>query len=353
VGQGIHRHEFTRAGPRADRLNLMRATHTSLSPVFGMYRDPAGEIAAHLAPPATLLADVADDDGVRHQFWAITAPEALAAISAAMACRDIVIADGHHRYETALAYRAERRAAEGDPAAPRPYDQVLMYLTAVEDPGLAILPTHRVIHGAEALDGPALLAALAADFEVTAAPAEESLATAIARAVTPGAPALGICLGEGQRYVLRLRSLDRARAAAGSQVARRTGRVGRGGVAEPDSGAAPGHHPEVLAHGERVSYTIDETEACAAVAGGQACAAFILNPTALNQVWQSARHGVTMPQKSTYFYPKLLTRPGVLAARLAVWRPNRGRAPPTVISAPHAVARGRRQDEGSGYRDIE
>ncbi|HHX63892.1 MAG TPA: DUF1015 domain-containing protein, partial [Chloroflexi bacterium] len=144
-GQGIHRHELTRVGPRADRLRLMQALHANTSPVFGMYRDPQGDIARHLEPPATTAVDVVDEDGVRHIFWPIVDPQTIAALSAAMADRDIVIADGHHRYETAMAYRAGRRAAEDDPVEPQPYDYVLMYLTAAEDPGLCILPTHRVI----------------------------------------------------------------------------------------------------------------------------------------------------------------------------------------------------------------
>lgn len=307
-GQGIYRHEFTRVGPRADRLKLMRATQTSLSPVFGMYHDPDGCLAAYLEPPQQPLVDVTDDEGVRHIFWAITAPDVLAAITAAMSTRDIVIADGHHRYETALAYRDERRAAEGDPPATQPYDQVLMYLAAVEDPGLEILPTHRVIHGDGPLDAAALLGALAADFEVAPAPAGISLTAAIARAARESDTiAIGACLGPDARYVLRLRSRERARQAAGAQVAAELADLDvvvlQSMVLAPHLGITA----EVLAHGERVWYTIDEAAACADVAADRAQAAFILNPTALEQVWQSASRGVTMPQKSTYFYPKLLT----------------------------------------------
>jgi uncharacterized protein (DUF1015 family) len=144
-GQGIFRHEHTRSAPRADRLNLMRATRAQLSPVFGMISDPELRLARWLQPPQQPEVDYIDQEGTQQIFWPITDRTAIDAIRNYLAPRDIVIADGHHRYETALAYRNERRNAANDLSQPQPYDYVLMYLAAVEDPGLVILPTHRVI----------------------------------------------------------------------------------------------------------------------------------------------------------------------------------------------------------------
>ncbi len=303
-GEGIHRHEHTRVGPRADRLRLTRAVQANLSPVFGLYRDPAGDIAHRLTPPEQPAVD-ATVNGVREAFWPIEDPRATEAISAALAERDVVIADGHHRYETALAYAEERRAAEGHPAGPRPYDYVLMYLAAAEDPGLLVLPTHRVVSGVDAFDGRALLRRLAADFLVEAVNGHGTLREALA-ASSNGAAALGLCLGAGGEHVLRLREpAAAARAALPGQeaIAHLDVTVLQNLVLAPHLGISPAQ----LATGEHVRYTISEGEACRAVQAGDAQAAFLLNPPSVEEIWEAAAGGATMPQKSTYFYPKLLT----------------------------------------------
>jgi uncharacterized protein (DUF1015 family) len=301
-GQGIHRHERTRVGPRQDRLNLMRALRAQTSPVFGLYSDPADELGRWLTPPAQPAVDVTDPEGVRHLFWLCTDRTTLQALTTALAKRDVVIADGHHRYETALAYRAERRAADGDPSGMRSYDYVLMYLTAAESAGLQILATHRVVRAP--VQSIALLQALQADFVITPQPEQTSLMDAIAQA-RPDEVVFGLCLEEGS-YVLRLRSLERALRAAGDQPAELASldvNVLQNLILAPRLGISA----KALATGEQVSYTIHEEQACALVRCGKAQAAFILNPTRVEQVWRAALKGHTMPQKSTYFWPKLLT----------------------------------------------
>jgi uncharacterized protein (DUF1015 family) len=305
-GDGVHRHERTKLGPRVDRLALMRATHANMSPVFGLYPDPEGKVGRWLEPPANPLVDVQDGDGVRHVFWRIEDPAVVQAISGAMAERDVVIADGHHRYETALAYRAERRAADGNPDQPQPYDYVLMYLTALEDPGLVVLPTHRVISGDLPSEGRSLLDALSVDFELSPVGEQDSLGRAIADAAD-GTVAIGACLAESGCWLLKLRDLERARVAAGDRVPDELATLDvcvlQNLILEPHLGIGA----EKLATGEQVTYTIHEQEARKLVAGGEARAAFILNPTSVERVWRAARQGVVMPQKSTYFYPKLLS----------------------------------------------
>jgi uncharacterized protein (DUF1015 family) len=305
-GDGIHRHERTRVGPRADRLRLMRAARANLSPVFGLYPDPHAELVAWLEPPAALLIDYVDDEGVRQQFWRIADPEAIQAISQGMAQREVVIADGHHRYETALAYRAERRAAEGDPRDPQPYDYVLMYLCAAESSGLCILPTHRVITQRVAIDAARLFSALSADFEIVRLESPELL-TETLLGQQNGMPVFGLCLPDVGAWTLRLRDLSSARRAAGAtapvEVADLDVSVLQNSILTPHLGITP----DLVATDERVAYTIDAQEACTQVAQGQASAVFVLNPTTVAQVFRAARAGVTMPQKSTYFYPKLLT----------------------------------------------
>ncbi len=305
-GDGVHPHERTRLGPRADRLALMRATGAQTSPVFGMYHDPRGDATRWLVPPSDPLLDFVDAEGVRQVFWAITDAQATQAITAALAEREIVIADGHHRYETALAYRTGRREAEGDPAGVQPYDYALMYLAAAEDPGLRILATHRVVSGPdESFGAGALLGGVQRHFDARRAEGAAPLHEAIAQSAGDGV-AIGMCLPGGERWVLRLRAPEAALQAAEGHMAPDLALLDVAVLQNLILAPLLGLTAEVLAATERVSYTIHEDEACRAVTGG-ALAAFILNPTSMDQVWRTALHGVTMPQKSTYFYPKLLT----------------------------------------------
>lgn len=304
-GKGIHPHERTREGPRADRLALMRAMRANTSPVFGLYHDPNGSIAAHIRPPSEPDAAFADADRVRHIFWRIADPGTLRHIVEAMAQHDVVIADGHHRYETALAYRDEQRADHGGATAARACDYVLMYLNAIQDAGLVVLPTHRIVRGPPTIDIHSLLGALGRDFEILRHQGNQTLEEAIA--APSDSKRMGVILPDGTRWVLKLRSTERAvRAAVGKTaeiLATLDVSVLQNLVLEPHLGITP----EVLAKSDRVTYTIDEAEALEQVVAGEAQAAFILNATPLSQVWEAAVAGVTMPQKSTYFAPKLLT----------------------------------------------
>lgn len=305
-GDGIHRHEHTKSGPKADRLRLMRAMRANMSPVFGLYRDETLELQRHLAPPERVLVDVVDADGVRHVFWAIRDKASIRNLVDGMATRDVIIADGHHRYETALAYQAECRARHSDPEGLQPYDSTLMYLTAIEDPGLRILASHRLVASRPPVDEEALLSALSEQFHVRPAVGEGPLEDEVAASAN-GTVAIGACLGDGSEYILTLKDLSAAHQAAAGRIADELAdldvAVLQNMILEPHLGISR----DMLVHGERITYTINQRVACERVRQGLAAAAFVLNPTRLDQVWLAAEHGVTMPQKSTYFYPKLLT----------------------------------------------
>ena len=312
-GKGIHRHEHTQVAACADRLRLMRAMRTNMSPVFGIYRDPNDELGQWLRSPEQPLVDF-QDAGVRHLFWRIEDEQAISALVRSMVDQDVIIADGHHRYKTALAYRDERHKLEGETHKPQPYDYGLAYLTAAEDPGLSILATHRVIANVRDLRGLGdlgdlgheLLKALSADFDVQPFDGPGSLANAVSAAAQEGV-AIGACLGDAGTWVLKLKSLDSLRRATGGRIPRELIGLDVVVLQEMILQAHLGISPDVLSSGKRVTYTIDEQQARSKVASGQAQAAFILNPTTVDQVWQAASHGITLPQKSTYFYPKLLT----------------------------------------------
>ena len=303
-GEGrIRPHEQTHAEARAGRLELLQATRANLSPIFGLYDDPQGGPRAALEP----LADgppamqVTDQDGTVHSFWQVTDPEALAAVAGAMAEREILIADGHHRYETAVAYRDRRRAAEGGDGL-RPYDFMLMSLANLNGEGLAIYPTHRVVLGVRDVT-PDLLAAFDVR-EVTGSPAQVA---AELEAVPMETVAFAVWHGDGKPALLcTLR--DKAAvmmAMPGQPAARRRvdAAVLESVVLAPMLGLL--HHPEQFATTRDVVYLRDLGAACGMVDRGESAAAFLLRAPTVSQVLDVARAGAVMPQKSTYFFPKL------------------------------------------------
>jgi len=301
-GEGVYRHEHTRARAKQDRLELVRAVRANLSPVFGLYR--GASLGAYLTPPVKPWLDATDEGGVRHIAWPIGEPEALSAIQQAFASQEVVIADGHHRYETALAYREERRRAEGNPPFPLPCDYVLAYLVALDDPGLCILPTHRLIGPHPPIDKRALLHDLSTQFETVPYPSLTDLLTALEGSQ---GPAFGCSLGEAGLWLLRVRDAESVRRRLSDHLPEELAMLDVVLLQECLLGPILGISAEDLAHGNRLSYTIDAQEAWQATREGKAEAAFFLKPTPLTQVWQAATHGVVMPQKSTYFYPKPLS----------------------------------------------
>src|SRR5437660_5207698 len=144
----VFRHEQTLAKPKADRLDLLRATRAHFGQIFMLYSDPAAEIESALATTASPTAEMRDEYGVLHQLWRISDPAVVDLVRDRMREKKLIIADGHHRYETALNYRNERRVEAGVASAPHmPYEFAMMTFVNMESPGLLILPTHRVVHG--------------------------------------------------------------------------------------------------------------------------------------------------------------------------------------------------------------
>jgi uncharacterized protein (DUF1015 family) len=281
----VRPHERTHAGPKEDRLRLIRAVRTNISPIFGLYPDPEGAAWAAAAVTGQPHAEATDRDGTLHRFWVVDDPGALGALTAAMADRWILIADGHHRYETALAYRDELRAAgEG----PGPHDRVLMGLTALDDDGLVVLPTHRLLtrwpEGAEGA------------FTSVDVPGLDALLAGLADA-PEDAPAFGL-VRPGRIQLLTGRADASLSAAQQLDVAA----IERE-VLVPHLGA----DQAALAHDEVLSYTKDASEAHALVESGAIAAALVLRGIPKSAVAAVAEAGETMPQKSTYFFPKLLT----------------------------------------------
>jgi uncharacterized protein (DUF1015 family) len=300
-------HERTFPAAKQDRLELLTALDTNVSSVFGLYAGahPAlARLTAELAPREPAL-EVTDDLGIRNQLRPIEDEAAIATIQQELESPRIFIADGHHRYETALEYRRRRRVAEGDPAGARPYDYTMMTLVACDDPGLVILPTYRV---ARRLDPETI-----ASFDQRAAPLfalEEFSSPDVMRAAlaNAGQGALAVALG-GERVKLRLLRLKDPRAMADAmpgapQAVRRLDvSVLHALVLERIFEITP----EQVKAGGLIEYTIDALGALGSVGPGSAGGAFLMNPPSISDVEAVSDAGAVMPEKSTYFYPKLLT----------------------------------------------
>ncbi len=302
-------HERTFPAAKQDRMELLTALNTNVSPVFGLYAGahPAlARITAELAAREPAL-EVTDDLGIRNQLRAIEDEVAIATIQQELESPRIFIADGHHRYETALEYRRRRRAAaaEGNPTGARPYDYTMMTLVACDDPGLVILPTYRVARSL-APDRIASFDLRAASlFAVEEFASPDAMRTALAKA---GQGAIAVALG-GERVKLRLLRLKDPRAMANAMpgapqaVQRLDVCVLHALVLEPIFGITP----EQVKAGGLIEYTIDAPGALGSVGPGRASGAFLMNPPTIGDVEAVSDAGAVMPEKSTYFYPKLLT----------------------------------------------
>ncbi len=241
-------HERTHAGPKEGRLRLLRATHTELEPIFLLHR---GSTLLEGEGEPTLEAT---EGGVATRLWRVTDPETIEAVAAALAPQQLLIADGHHRYETALAYHAEQGTPESG--------YMMVVLVGENQDGLTIFPTHRIGEVEANLLG--------------------------------GGPP------DPKEALAWIEALSRERA----EIAVYTG--GAALVVTGEAGELDAALVERLATGP-VTYTPSADEAIAAVDRGDAQAAFLLRPASLEQVWALAEAGQVMPQKSTYFYPKLLS----------------------------------------------
>jgi uncharacterized protein (DUF1015 family) len=294
----VRPHERTHPGPKEDRLRLTRATQANISPIFSLYSDPQDAAWRALAPSTEQppWAEITDADGTVHRLWRVSDPDAIAAVEAATEDAELLIADGHHRYETMQAYAEEVGGQEGE------HRYILMCLVALEDPGLTVFPTHRLIGGLDDERYAALQQALARDFDVVEVPVDE-----IAPAPGEGPLQLGYIDGRDGR-ALRLTLKDQAIADAALSGHSEAYRHLDTGVLETLLlKNALGYSDDDIAHFNGLFYARDTAEALAMVRSGSYDAAFLMRPTPVGQVRDVAAAGENMPPKSTYFYPKLLT----------------------------------------------
>jgi uncharacterized protein (DUF1015 family) len=284
----IRPHERTHPGPKEDRLRLTRATHANLSPIFSLYDDPAGAAWAALAPHLENApwAEVTDEDGTVHRLWRVADPAAHAAVQAALAPAELLIADGHHRYETARVHHAEGGAGH-----------VLMCLVALQDPGLTVFPTHRLL--TDIGDREALRATIEREFESAPTDALEP---------TGDGPVRMGYLDAHHRRPLMLTLRDPATVAAALPGKPEPYRQLDTAVLEAlVLHGALGMSEDDISHLNGLDYARDTDHARRRVEAGTAQAAFFMRATPVAQVRDVAATGESMPAKSTYFFPKVLT----------------------------------------------
>jgi uncharacterized protein (DUF1015 family) len=288
LGKGnIHPHECTHSKPKKDRLDIMRYCEANVSPIFSLYNSPAKKTSGILAEVnrGRPYIEAPDMDGSVHRLWEIKDRNAIDTIADELRDKAVFIADGHHRYETALEYQKEMQAGEGLSDRPRPHDYALMFLANMSDEGLTILPTHRLVKNIpdNALD------LISSDFEIS----EIKGCCEIADVISGKRDVFGFYKGGDIWYKLSYK-----------------------GQGVPDMPPALKYldvtvlHELIfnrLLHIKDVAYEMDVDRCLRLVKENKFQAAFFLNPTRVEDVENVALASLRMPPKSTYFYPKLMT----------------------------------------------
>jgi len=290
-------HERTLSGPRQDRLALARATRTNLSQVMGLYSDPSGAVDAEFAAVESRApAFEASLDKVVHRLWRLTDRAAHARVAAALSDKKVYIADGHHRYETMIALRDELRSQARSPRSSIEYGS--MFLTSMDDPGLVILATHRVVHGLQGFELPAFLERLRARFDVREL---DPAAAEKLRAPPEEGEGRFLLASQGRFFALALRPGQSASVSAPEPLRHLDVPILHALILEEVLGIdrSAQERQTNLRYVKDFRAAIDESRR----PGVQAV--FQLNPTRIEQLRAVADAGEVMPQKSTFFFPKL------------------------------------------------
>ena len=300
-------HEFTLSKAKTDRFNLMKATNCNFSQIYALYMDSEHTTLKTIDALSLRDADYkfTDDDNVTHKLWICTDEDALSKISADFTDRKLYIADGHHRYETALNYRDYCRengiSKEGDPQ-----DYQMMYLVDMEHPGLVVFPTHRMVRDLEDFDKDKVLKGCEEYFDIEKFSSVGNMNTLLSKKYKAGEKAFAFYCGRGEWYMLTLKDIDVMSkvlpdvSAASQQL---DVSVLHSLVLEKTMGI----DKENMANQINLTYTKFFEEAIMAVDKGEFQCSFILNPTRVTEIRDVAAEGEKMPQKSTYFYPKMIT----------------------------------------------
>lgn len=299
----VFRHERTLAKPKQDRLNLLRSTRAQFEQLFMVYSDPRGEVDELLRVTSPPDIDVRDEYHVQHRMWRISNRETIQRVTALMADKKTIIADGHHRYETAQDYRDERRAAargKGD----APYDYVVMTFVNMDAPGLVILPTHRVVSGLPGFDKDLFLRSAFPYFGVEQASANDPAGLiALLRQAGQQGTAFVAAIGH-EAFLLRAR--PGAADTVLAPVSARQRQLDLVHLHKVLLEHVMGISEEAIRQQQNIKYVREAGDAIGQAQAG-ANVALLVNPVRIDQVRDVAFAGEVLPQKSTDFYPKLLS----------------------------------------------
>ncbi|TLU53085.1 MAG: DUF1015 domain-containing protein [Chlorobium sp.] len=297
-------HEKTLSGPKADRLNLFRKTKTNISSIFGLYADENKTADRHLKAYTETHAPIVDAlfQGVKNQMWRITDTELISPLQQSLLHRTVYIADGHHRYETGVNYRNEQAAANPSHTGNEPYNFILVYLANIYDEGLLIFPIHRLVHSLEGFDVSSLSLRLKEYFTVTELQDRDSLKSFLESessnyvyGVVTSRNIFGISLKTDPIPLLDPAQPDALK------------RLGLVLLHELVLGRLLGISQEAMAKQTNLLYVKDDRDVFDAVSSGRAQVGFVVKPTTVEQVLAVSETGEVMPQKSTFFYPKIMT----------------------------------------------
>jgi uncharacterized protein (DUF1015 family) len=311
--QVVFRHEQTLSKPKSDRLNLLKATHAHFGQIFMLYSDPAGSVEKILYDdPGPAEAEVTDEYGVLHRLWRVSDPAAIRLLTTAMDDKKLIIADGHHRYETALNYSREHAAPEPTAAEHNPSElpqpaypesAVMMTFVNMDSDGLVILPTHRVVHSLTGFDPAAFAAAAKEFFTVEKLPEADSSSYMATLGRQRGTAFVAVT----RAGALLLRSRAEPIAAALADLPERQRQLDLSHLHSIILDRLLGLDAEKVREQTNLRYLRDAAEAVDQVRRGEADVTFLTNPVSMEQLREVAFAGDVMPQKSTDFFPKLLS----------------------------------------------
>jgi uncharacterized protein (DUF1015 family) len=301
----VFRHEQTLAKPKADRLDLLRATRAHFGQIFMLYNDPAAEIDQALSSTQPPTLEMSDEYGVLHRVWKVSDPGTINLVRNKMHDKKLIIADGHHRYETALTYRNERRVGGNAVPGLGPYEFAMMTFVNMDSPGLLILPTHRVVHGLAKFSADDFRASAGRFFTVDEA--DHGVTPERASSMLRESGHTGTAIVAATRDRIFLLSRPKHSEEIFKNVSVRQQSLDVVQLHKCLLERVLGISEAAIRDQVNVSYIRDAGEALNSVRSGQANVAFLMNPVRMEQVRDIAFAGEVLPQKSTDFYPKLLS----------------------------------------------
>ena len=302
----VYRHELTLSGPKADRLKLLQTTRAHCELLFMVYSDPADEIGKLLHQDGPATVELRDEYGVLHRMWKVSDPAIVNAVRQKMADKKLVIADGHHRYETALNYRNQMPQQASSADAKAPYERVMMTFVNMDAPGLVILPTHRVVFGLDNFNLYAKAMEVMKYFDIQDLGTVRDVQELVQRLREAGKDGTALLAVTAQNAFL-LKSKRNQQSASLSGLSEQQRSLDVVQLHKIILEEIIGMSEEDIRAQKHLRYIRDAGEAVEEVRKGAAQVAFLMNPVRMEQVRDIAFSGEVMPQKSTDFYPKMLS----------------------------------------------